>query len=88
MDQPPSEILDNCLQLLDELKCLDTEERITEYGLEVSKIPLAPALSHLLIQSVKWNCSGIMLNVLSILSIDNIFYANKEDKEEKNSTVL
>ena len=80
MDQPSEEIMDNCLSILTEMKCLSDSEIITPYGLEVSRIPLPPVFSHLLIQSDHHKCSALMLNVLSILSVDNLFYANREDK--------
>lgn len=73
--------------LLQTLKCINDNEVITPYGIEVSKIPLTPYLSSLLIQSYEQKCHQIMLNVLSVLSIDNLFYIIK-DNQNKNGSVL
>ena len=32
MDQPSTELLDRCINLLKELKCISGDERITDYG--------------------------------------------------------
>jgi HrpA-like RNA helicase len=89
MDRPSEELLKRCLDLLKEIKCLkENEERITDYGLEVSKIPMAPILSHLLISSLEFKCSGIVLSMLSILSVDNLFYGNsKEGQKDKKGNI-
>jgi HrpA-like RNA helicase len=89
MDRPSDELLKRCLDLLTEIKCLkENEERITDYGLEVSKIPMAPVLSHLLISSLEFKCSGIVLSMLSILSVDNLFYgSSKEGQKDKKGNI-
>lgn len=48
---------------------------------------MAPLLSHLLISSLEFKCSGIVLSMLSILSVDNLFYATSKDgqKDKKGS---
>ena len=51
IDEPSLEIIERSLNLLKELKCISSEEIITEYGYEISKIPLQPYLSNLLIQA-------------------------------------
>jgi hypothetical protein len=35
---------------------------------------MPPILSHLLISSLEFKCSGIVLSMLSILSIESLFY--------------
>lgn len=48
---------------------------------------MTPYLSSLLIQSYEQKCHHIMLNVLSILSIDNLFYVSKDNKNKNNSVL-
>lgn len=49
---------------------------------------MAPILSHLLISSLEYKCSGIVLSMLSILSIESLFYStSREAQRDKKSGV-
>ncbi len=89
MDRPSDETFNSCLTLLREIKCLkENEEKITEYGFEVSKIPMPPILSHLLISSLEFKCPGIVLSMLSILSIESLFFSqSREAQRDKKGGV-
>ncbi len=72
---PPSqENLTKSFELLMNLGAVDKELDLTEYGKEMSKLPLDPTFAHLLLQSPKYECVSEILTVVSMLSAENIFY--------------
>lgn len=49
---------------------------------------MPPILSHLLISSLEFKCSGIVLSMLSILSIESLFYSiSREAQRDKKTGV-
>lgn len=49
---------------------------------------MPPILSHLLISSLDFKCAGIVLSMLSILSIESLFYgASKQGQKDKKGNV-
>jgi HrpA-like RNA helicase len=75
---PSSESLTKAFELLLALQAMDQELHLTEYGKKLAKLPLDPTFAHLLLQSSKYGCTSDMLTVVSMLSVENIFYNQNE----------
>lgn len=65
------------LESLHSLSALDDEGLLTRLGRRMAEFPLPPPLSKMLIQSVHLACSDEVLTVVSMLSVQNVFYRPK-----------
>lgn len=68
------------MEQLHSLSALDDEGLLTRLGRRMAEFPLEPQLSKMLIQSVHLGCSEEILTVVSVLSVQNIFYRPKVPK--------
>lgn len=80
---PSTQSLIQAFQLLYTLGSVDyssSEEKsgmimeLTEHGKKMSKLPLDPIFGNLVLHSHEYNCVKDMLIVVSMLSVDNLFY--------------
>ena len=78
MDAPPVESLIHSLEMLHTLSALDDEGLLTRLGRRMAEFPLDPLLSKMLIMSVNLQCSDEILTIVSMLSVQNVFYRPKE----------
>ena len=78
MDAPPTETLILALDNLHSLGALDDEGLLTRLGRRMAEFPLEPQLSKILIQSTHLGCSDEILTIVSMLSVQSIFYRPKE----------
>eukprot|EP00053_Salpingoeca_punica_P018955 m.188740 g.188740 ORF g.188740 m.188740 type:complete len:700 (-) comp17538_c1_seq9:4467-6566(-) len=78
MDPPPTETLILSLEALHCLGALDDEGLLTRLGRRMAEFPLEPQLSKMLIQSTHLGCSDEILTIVSMLSVQNVFYRPKE----------
>ncbi|EDS35805.1 ATP-dependent RNA helicase DHX8 [Culex quinquefasciatus] len=78
MDAPPVESLVMALEQLHSLSALDNEGLLTRLGRRMAEFPLEPNLSKLLIMSVALNCSDEVLTIVSMISVQNVFYRPKD----------
>lgn len=78
MDAPPVEAMIHALELLHTLSALDDEGLLTRLGRRMAEFPLEPNLSKMLIMSVNLQCSEEILTIVSMLSVQNVFYRPKE----------
>ncbi|KAE8746033.1 hypothetical protein FOCC_FOCC007291 [Frankliniella occidentalis] len=78
MDAPPVESLIMALELLHSLSALDSEGLLTRLGRRMAEFPLEPNLSKMLIMSVHLQCSDEVLTIVSMLSVQNVFYRPKD----------
>lgn len=74
MDAPPVESLIMALESLHSLSALDNEGLLTRLGRRMAEFPLEPNLSKMLIMSVHLQCSEEILTIVSMLSVQNVFY--------------
>ena len=81
MDPPPTPNLVSAMEQLFYLGALDEEGLLTKLGRRMAEFPLEPQLSKMLLASVDLNCSEEITTIVSMLSVQNIFYRPK-DKEE------
>ena len=78
MDAPPVDAMIHALELLHTLSALDDEGLLTRLGRRMAEVPLDPNLSKMLIMSVNLSCSEEILTIVSMLSVENVFYRPKE----------
>ena len=78
MDAPPVEAMIHALEMLHTLSALDDEGLLTRLGRRMAEFPLEPNLSKMLIMSVHLQCSDEILTIVSMLSVQNVFYRPKE----------
>ncbi|CAD5232198.1 unnamed protein product [Bursaphelenchus xylophilus] len=81
MDAPPAEAMITALAQLYDLSALDDDGLLTKLGRRMAEFPLEPSLSKLLIMSVDLSCSDEVLTIVSMLSVQNVFYRPKEKQE-------
>lgn len=84
LDSPPKDTIVNSLYELWALGALDNFGKLTRLGLRMTKFPLQPSLSKLLLISSENGCSQEMCTIVSMLSVPNIFFRPKERQEESD----
>merc|ERR1711988_1377159 len=62
-------------------EALDNKGSLTALGRKMAEFPLEPSLAKMLIVAEKLGCSEEVLIIVSMLSVDNVFYRPR-DKEE------
>ncbi|XP_046342220.2 ATP-dependent RNA helicase DHX8-like [Haliotis rufescens] len=78
MDAPPMQTLISAMEQLHALSALDDEGLLTRLGRRMAEFPLEPMLSKMLIMSVHLTCSDEILTIVSMLSVQNVFYRPKD----------
>uniref|UniRef100_H3CAR0 ATP-dependent RNA helicase DHX8 n=1 Tax=Tetraodon nigroviridis TaxID=99883 RepID=H3CAR0_TETNG len=79
MDAPPMETLITAMEQLYTLGALDDEGLLTRLlDPRMAEFPLEPMLCKMLIMSVHLGCSEEMLTIVSMLSVQNVFYRPKD----------
>lgn len=81
MDPPPMETLIMAMEGLHALSALDDEGLLTRLGRRMAEFPLEPQLSKTLIMSCHLGCADEILTIVSMLSVQNIYYRPKERAE-------
>ncbi|KAL3314073.1 ATP-dependent RNA helicase dhx8, partial [Cichlidogyrus casuarinus] len=87
MDPPPLQTLVAAMETLHGLSALDDEGLLTRLGRRMAEFPLEPMLSKMLIMSVHLQCSEEVLTVVSMLSVQNVFYRPKVSSSQKETAV-
>lgn len=84
LDPPPKETITASLYELWSIGALDNFGKLTSLGHQMSKFPLQPALSKLLLVAAENECSEEMVIIVSMLSVPSVFYRPKERQEESD----
>ncbi|CAI1947862.1 hypothetical protein SEUBUCD646_0E00940 [Saccharomyces eubayanus] len=82
MDPPPKNLMLHALTELYHLQSLDDEGNLTRLGREMSLFPMDPTLSRSLLSSVDQQCSDEIVTIISMLSVQNVFYRPKDKQLE------
>ncbi|KAJ5894233.1 ATP-dependent RNA helicase DHX8 [Penicillium taxi] len=82
MDPPPTNTMLTALEELYALSALDDEGLLTRLGRKMADFPMEPALAKVLIASVDMACSEEILTIVSMLSIQSVFYRPKEKQQQ------
>eukprot|EP01156_Anaeramoeba_ignava_P018780 Anaeramoba_ignava/a92940_108.p1 GENE.a92940_108~~a92940_108.p1 ORF type:complete len:795 (-),score=220.25 a92940_108:34-2418(-) len=82
MDPPPTQSLVSAMEQLYMLGALDEEGLLTKLGRQMAEFPLDPPLSKMLISSVSFGCAEEILTIVSMLSVESVFYRPKEKQAQ------
>ena len=82
MDPPPLQTLIVSMEQLYYLGALDDEGLLTKLGRRMAEFPLEPQLSKMLLTSVDLGCSEEIITIVSMLSVQNIFYRPRDKQTE------
>lgn len=85
MDPPPTDTMTSSLYDLWALGALNNVGQLTPLGHKMSKFPMEPSLSKLVIMSIEYGCTEEMLTIVSMLSVPSVFYRPKERQEESDA---
>lgn len=61
------------------LDCIDQDGRVVSMGKELSRYPIEPTLAKALLCSKVMDCADSMLNIVSILSTENIWLPERDE---------
>ncbi len=78
MDPPPVQTLIAAMEQLYYLGSLDEEGLLTKLGRRMAEFPLEPQLSKMLLTSVDLGASDEIITIVSMLSVQNIFYRPRD----------
>jgi len=78
MDPPPVQTLVSALETLYNLEALDDEGLLTKIGRLMAEFPLEPQLSKMMLTAVDLGCSEEIITIVSMLSVQNVFYRPRE----------
>lgn len=83
IDCPPMEGVKSAVQQLLNLGAINASPKpqLTDLGKKMCKFPLDPQYSKILLASSAFNCVEEMLNIISVLSSENIFVYPNDKKE-------
>ena len=89
MDKPPINNISDAMKQLFFLGALNENGFLTKLGKKMAEFPLEPKLSKMLLASVDLGCSDEIITIVSMLSVQNIFYRPKDkqnlaDKKKLN----
>ncbi|KAM7458267.1 hypothetical protein BLSTO_00977 [Blastocystis sp. subtype 1] len=83
LQAPSRESLKRSLQQLLMLGALDRKTgTLTKLGRQMAMLPLDPIFARLLIMSKEYHCTSEILDIVSILSVENVFYFPRDEKEK------
>jgi HrpA-like RNA helicase len=77
-------VVRNALETLLSLGALSPSQQLTELGKRMAELPLEPMLSKAVIVSKEFNCFEEILSIVSMLSVESIFY-NPRSKQQQVS---
>ncbi|KAJ2165754.1 ATP-dependent RNA helicase [Coemansia sp. RSA 353] len=88
MDRPSKRSLKHALLELYALEALDDKGALTELGKWMSEFPLEPSYSKVIFASQKLGCTREVIDIVSLLSVDSLFYIPADKREESNAAQM
>ncbi|KAG2392763.1 hypothetical protein C9374_011488 [Naegleria lovaniensis] len=82
MDPPPPQSLIAAMEQLFSLGALDDDGLLTKMGRKMAEFPLEPQMAKTLIASVDLKCSDEVLTIVSMLSVQGIFYRPRDKQQQ------
>ncbi|KAH8852026.1 putative pre-mRNA-splicing factor ATP-dependent RNA helicase mog-4 [Schistosoma japonicum] len=80
MDPPPHDALIMALEQLYALGALNHKGELTKMGRQMAEFPCSPQLSKMILASEKYKCSGDIITIASMLSVNNAIFYRPKDK--------
>jgi len=71
LDPPDTRLVNDGVRLLQELKAMDAERRVTSLGQQIAGIPVDPRLGRMLLAAARQHCLTEMLVVASFLEVQD-----------------
>ncbi|KAJ2740794.1 ATP-dependent RNA helicase [Coemansia sp. BCRC 34301] len=85
MDRPSKKALKHALLELYALDALDDHGELTALGRWMSEFPLEPSYSKVIYASQKMGCTREAIDIVSLLSVDSLFYVPADKRDESNA---
>eukprot|EP01132_Coremiostelium_polycephalum_P010062 gene10062-12334_t len=82
LERPPIPTVKKSLELLYCLDALDDSGNLTPLGKKMALFPLDPMYSKTLIKSMEFECVEEILIIISMLSVESIFFAPRDKQNE------
>ncbi|CAH8832978.1 unnamed protein product [Trichobilharzia szidati] len=80
MDPPPHDALIMALEQLYALGALNHKGELTKMGRQMAEFPCSPQLSKMILASDKYKCSGDIITIAAMLSVNNAIFYRPKDK--------
>ena len=84
LDPPEHDALAAALEELVLLNALDENGNVTKTGRLLAHCPLTPNLSRILFDSIELGCGQTVVTIISMLSVESIFFVPTEKREQFN----
>jgi len=81
LDPPDSQNIRNALDSLTSLGALNAQGSLTEMGLLMAELPLAPNISRMVIESEKYGCTQEVATIASFLGAKPVFVRPRESEK-------
>ncbi|KAJ1726199.1 ATP-dependent RNA helicase [Coemansia biformis] len=88
MDPPPKRALKHALLELYALEALDDKGELTGLGRWMAEFPLDPSYSKVIYASQAAGCTREVIDIVSLLSVDSLFYVPADKRDESNQAQL
>ncbi|KAF0682799.1 Aste57867_25098 [Aphanomyces stellatus] len=85
LDPPPIPAMITAMENLYALGALDDEGLLTRLGKKMAEFPIEPQMAKVLLTSVVLGCAEEVLTILSMLSVENIYFRPKEKQAAADS---
>ncbi|KAI8060772.1 P-loop containing nucleoside triphosphate hydrolase protein [Gongronella butleri] len=82
MDRPSRASLVRALEELYSLQAIDDKGHLTELGKRMAAFPLDPTFAKVILQSAEYGCTKEALAIVSLLSVDSIFFTPSDKREQ------
>lgn len=84
INKPSTDAIDQAYKMLETLGATKNNV-LTETGHKMTKFPLDPRYSKIILSSVNYGCLEDIVNIVSILSTDSIFVSSLSEKKKKQA---
>ncbi|KAG1149758.1 hypothetical protein G6F37_009873 [Rhizopus arrhizus] len=82
MDRPSRASLIRALEELYALGAINDQGQLSDVGKQMAEFPLDPMYSKVLIQSKDYECTSEAIAIISLLSVDSIFFTPSDKREQ------
>ena len=82
IERPPIESIKRALERLLALKALQNDGTLSDHGRQMAELPLEPMYSKAILVAKEAGCVEEVLIIVSMLSVENIFYTSLKHKEK------
>lgn len=82
IDKPCRDSLVASLEQLLALGSLDDKQNLTPLGKRMASFPLDPPFSRVLIESSSFGCTREIIDIISLLSVETLFYTAQNQRDE------